>query len=222
MSKKAMRAKKAGAYINGLYCITAEPFSKGRDNLDVVREMLAGGAKVVQYREKDMPMQKQFAQCQVLREMTREADALFVIDDHVDLALAVNADCIHIGQTDLPIEAVRKLVGETMLIGLSTHSIEQARDAVARGADYIGVGPIFETHTKADVSAPVGYAYLDAVVREISLPFVAIGGIKKHNLSDVLSHGAACAALVTEIVEAPDICGMVDDLCTIFSNRINR
>lgn len=222
MSEKARRAEKAAAYINGLYCITAEPFSNGRDNLEVVREMLAGGAKVVQYREKDMPMQKQFAQCQVLREMTREADALFVIDDHVDLALAVNADCIHIGQTDLPIEAVRKLVGETMLIGLSTHSIEQAQDAVARGADYIGVGPIFETHTKADVSAPVGYAYLDAVVREISLPFVAIGGIKKHNLSDVLSHGAACAALVTEIVEAPDICGMVGDLCTIFSNRNNR
>lgn len=222
MSGKIMRAEKAAAYISGLYCITAEPFSKGRNNLDVVREMLAGGAKVVQYREKNMPMQKQYAQCQILREMTRQAGALFVIDDHVDLAIAVKADCIHIGQTDLPIEAVRKLVGETMLIGLSTHSIEQARDAVARGADYIGVGPIFETHTKADVSAPVGYAYLDAVVREISLPFVAIGGIKKHNLSDVLSHGAACAALVTEIVEAPDIRGMVGDLCTIFSDRNNR
>lgn len=218
MSAKTERAEKTATFIHGLYCITAEPFSKGRNNIDVVRDMLAGGAKVVQYREKDMPMQRQYAQCQTLRNMTREAGALFVIDDHVDLAMAVGADCIHIGQTDLPIEAVRALVGEDMLIGLSTHNIGQARDAVARGADYIGVGPIFETHTKADVSAPVGFSYLDEVVREISLPFVAIGGIKKHNLSTVLSHGATCAALVTEIVQTSDIAGVVKDLRSIFSD----
>lgn len=218
MSAQAKRAEKASAYINGLYCITAEPLSNGRDNIQVVRDMLAGGAQVIQYREKDMPMLKQYEQCQVLRKMTQEAGALFVIDDHVHLALAVGADCIHIGQTDLPIEAVRRLVGEQMLIGLSTHNIDQARGAVARGADYIGVGPIFETHTKADVTAPVGYAYLDQVVKEIPLPFVAIGGIKKHNLADVMAHGAACAALVTEIVQAPDIAGTVHDLRTIFSD----
>lgn len=217
MSAQAKRAEKVAAYLNGLYCITAEPLSCGRKNLDVVRAMLAGGAKVVQYREKDMPMQRQYEQCLKLREMTREANALLIVNDHVHLAMAVGADGVHIGQTDLPIEAVRALVGAEMLIGLSTHDIGQARDAVARGADYIGVGPIFETHTKSDVVAPVGFAYLDAVVREIRLPFVAIGGIKQHNLPDVLTHGAACAALVTEIVQAPDISGMVKELRQIFS-----
>lgn len=217
MSAKTNRAEKAAAYINGLYCITAEPLSNGRDNLDVVCAMLAGGAKVVQYREKDMPMLRQYEQCVKLREMTREAGALLFIDDHVHLAMAVKADGVHIGQTDLPIQAVRKLVGDDMLIGLSTHDIGQARDAVTRGADYIGVGPIFETHTKSDVVAPVGFAYLDAVVREIRLPFVAIGGIKRHSLPDVLAHGAACAALVTEIVQAPDITEMVTELRHIFS-----
>lgn len=218
MNAETKRTEKTAAFLKGLYCITAERFSKGRDNLSVVRDMLAGGAKVIQYREKDMPMQKQYAQCLRLREMTREAGALLIIDDHADLAMAVEADGIHVGQTDLPIEAVRALVGKDMIIGLSTHDIGQAKDAAARGADYIGVGPIFETHTKADVSAPVGFAYLDDVAAGIRLPFVAIGGIKRHNLPEVLAHGASCAALVTEIVEAPDITGMVADLRHTFSH----
>ncbi|HCC00140.1 MAG TPA: thiamine phosphate synthase [Ruminococcaceae bacterium] len=210
------RLQKVHRFIKGLYCITAERFSKGRDNLEVVREMLAGGTKVIQYREKDMPMDRQYAQCLSIREMTKKADALFLIDDHIDLAIAVQADGVHIGQNDLPIEAVRNLVGNEMLIGVSTHSIEQARNAVTRGADYIGVGPIFETHTKTNVIAPVGLSYLDAVTKEINLPFVAIGGIKKHNLPTVLAHGANCTALVTEIVEAQNIHEQVNELQRLF------
>lgn len=117
----------------------------------------------------------------------------------------VKADGVHIGQEDLPIEKVRELVGTDMIIGLSTHSPEQAQDAVARGADYIGVGPIFKTHTKKDVCEPVGLQYLGYVAKNLSIPFVAIGGIKEYNIREVKDRGAKCICMVTEIVGAEDI-----------------
>ena len=127
----------------------------------------------------------------------------------MDLAILAEADGVHIGQEDFPLPAVRQLVGPKMCIGLSTHSPEQARAAVAVGADYIGVGPIFATRTKEDVVAPVGFDYLDWVAANISIPFVAIGGIKEHNITDVARHGARCCALVSELVGAPDIAAKV-------------
>lgn len=191
----------------GLYGLTAEKFSLGRPNAEVVRAMLDAGVRIIQYREKTKKMGAKFEECLALRAMTREYGAAFIVNDDIDLALLVDADGVHVGQEDLPVAAVRRLVGADRAIGLSTHSPEQARAAVAAGADYIGVGPIFATRTKDDVCAPVGLSYLDYVVREIGLPFVAIGGIKEHNLSEVAGHGARCAALVTEIVGARDIAG---------------
>ena len=189
----------------GLYGLTAEKFSLGRNNVDVVRAMLDAGVRLVQYREKTKKMGAKYEECLQLRAMTREAGAAFIVNDDIDLALLVGADGVHVGQEDLPVGAVRTLVGEKMAIGLSTHSPEQARAAEAHGADYIGVGPIFATQTKDDVCAPVGLEYLDFVVREIDLPFVAIGGIKEHNLAEVAAHDARCLALVTEITQAQDI-----------------
>lgn len=189
----------------GLYCLTAEKFSQGRSNADVVAAMLDAGVRIIQYREKTKKMGLKYEECLHLRAMTREAGAAFIVNDDIDLALLVGADGVHVGQEDLPVGAVRTLVGEKMAIGLSTHSPQQARAAVAHCADYIGVGPIFATKTKDDVCAPVGLEYLDFVVREIDLPFVAIGGIKEHNLAEVAAHGARCLALVTEITQAQDI-----------------
>lgn len=189
----------------GLYGLTAEKFSLGRSNADVVQAMLDAGIRLVQYREKTKKMGKKLEECLLLRDLTRKAGAAFIINDNIDLALLVEADGVHVGQDDLPVAAVRRLVGENMAIGLSTHSAEEAKAAQTQGADYIGVGPIFATQTKDDVCAPVGLEYLDFVVREMDIPFVAIGGIKEHNLPDVAAHGARCIALVTEIVEAPDI-----------------
>jgi thiamine-phosphate pyrophosphorylase len=189
----------------GLYGLTAEKFSLGRSNADVVAAMLDAGVRIIQYREKTKKMGLKYEECLRLRAMTREAGAAFIVNDDIDLALLVGADGVHVGQEDLPVAAVRTLVGEKMAIGLSTHSPQQARAAVAHGADYIGVGPIFATQTKDDVCAPVGLEYLDFVVREIDLPFVAIGGIKEHNLAEVAAHGARCLALVTEITQAQDI-----------------
>lgn len=193
----------------GIYGLTAEKFSLGRSNPDVVRTMLDAGVRIVQYREKTKKMGAKYEECLALRAMTREAGAAFIVNDDIDLALLVDADGVHVGQEDLPLAAVRSLVGEGRAIGLSTHSPDQARAAVAAGADYIGVGPIYATQTKDDVCAPVGLSYLDFVVREIGLPFVAIGGIKEHNLAEVAGRGARCTALVTEIVGVPDLRGKV-------------
>ena len=201
---------------NGLYGITAHELSNGRDNMTVARAMLDGGLRILQYREKDMKKRQQYEECLELRRLTHEYDALFIINDHPDIALAVEADGVHIGQDDLPLEEVRRLVGERMLIGLSTHSPAQAEDAVRRGADYIGVGPLFATKTKKDVCAPVGFEYLDYVAAKIPLPFVAIGGIKEHNLPQVLQHGATCACLVSDIVGADDIAAKVEALLKLW------
>jgi thiamine-phosphate pyrophosphorylase len=193
----------------GLYGLTAEKFSLGRGNEEVVRAMLESGIRIIQYREKTKKMGLKYEECLRLRAMARDAGAAFIVNDDIDLALLTGADGVHVGQEDLPLDAVRTLVGGSMAIGLSTHSPEQALAAEARGADYIGVGPIFATRTKEDVCAPVGIEYLDFVVRQSSLPFVAIGGIKERNLGEVAAHGARCVALVTEITEAEDIRGKI-------------
>jgi thiamine-phosphate pyrophosphorylase len=188
-----------------LYCITGEEHSMGRSTVEVVKEMLESGVKIIQYREKHKTERQKYIDCTRLRQLTKSVGAIFIVNDDRDIALAVKADGIHIGQDDMPIEAVRSLVGKTVIIGLSTHSPEQARDALERGADYIGVGPIYSTKTKENVCAPTGIEYLDYIVDNINIPFVAIGGIKLHNIDEVMNHGAKCLALVTEIVGAPNI-----------------
>ncbi len=195
-----------------IYCLTGEKFSLGRSNIDVVREMLDSGIKLVQYREKEKKMGAKYEECLVIRDMTRQAGAAFIVNDDIELARLVGADGVHIGQEDLPVEAVRRLVGDEMAIGLSTHSPAEARDAVKRGADYIGVGPIFKTYTKEDVVDPVGFEYLEYVVNNVDIPFVAIGGIKEHNIGEVIRRGASCVALVTEIVGEENINGKINAL----------
>lgn len=195
-----------------LYGLTAEEYSLGRGNIEVVEQLIAAGIKVIQYREKDKKAGKMYDECKLIREITKQADVTFIINDYVDLALAVEADGVHIGQDDLPPEEVRRLVGDKMVIGLSTHSPAQANAAAAGVADYIGVGPIFSTKTKKDVCDPVGLAYLDYVAKNIDIPFVAIGGIKEYNINVVRKHGARIVALVTEIVGATDIPAKVQQI----------
>lgn len=199
---------------NALYALTDAGLSLGRPTVDVVRALLDAGIKIIQYREKDKKAGERLEECRVIRRLTREADACFIVNDHVDLALLVEADGVHVGQDDLPVPDVRRLVGPEMIIGLSTHSPEQARAAVAVGADYIGVGPLFATKTKKDVCAPVSLDYLDWVVANMSLPHVAIGGIKAHNVAEVVRHGARCCALVSELVGAPDIAAKIAEVRT--------
>lgn len=196
---------KKRALPQGLYALTSEPHSLGRSNIEVAREILKAGVKILQYREKTKKHKAMLEECLAIREMAREAGALFIVNDHLDIAVAIDADGVHVGQDDLPVPLVRNIVGPSRIIGLSTHSPEQAQAAVAAGVDYIGVGPIYATQTKTDVCEPVGLEYLKYVVAHIDIPFVAIGGIKEHNVKDVVDAGAQTVALVTEIVGAENI-----------------
>jgi thiamine-phosphate pyrophosphorylase len=204
----------------GIYAITAEKFSQGRSNIQVVKEMIRGGVTVIQYREKhtDKTIREIFEECKQIRDITREHDVLFIVNDFVDIAMLVDADGVHVGQDDLPVDQVRTLVGDK-IIGLSTHSPEQAQKALEIGADYIGVGPIFETHTKDNVCDPVGMGYLEHVIAQVPIPFVAIGGIKEHNILDICQRGAKTICLVTDIVGADDIAAKVKRLRNILDEN---
>ncbi|MBP3951232.1 thiamine phosphate synthase [Bacillus suaedae] len=187
-----------------LYAITGEEFHQGKSLLDVMEEAILGGVDIIQLRDKTSSKKEVFEKAKQLRELTKKHNVTFIVNDHIDVALAVDADGIHIGQDDLPIQEARKLVGDK-IIGLSTHHIEEARLAEAEGADYIGVGPIFETKSKVDVVDPVTTEYIRQVSSEIKIPFVAIGGIKLHNVDQVLAAGATRICMISEIVGAEDI-----------------
>jgi len=203
-----------------IYGITAEEYSLGRSNIEVVARMIEAGIKIIQYREKEKSDRKKYEECLKIRKMTQDAGVTFIVNDHVDLAVLVGADGIHLGQDDFPPNMVRELTGNKIIIGLSTHSPAQAKAAMNLDVDYIGVGPIFATNTKKDVCAPVGLEYLEYIVKNISLPFVAIGGIKEHNITEVCKRGARCIALVTEIVGAPDIVAKVKSLRTGIERKL--
>ncbi|MBN2790102.1 MAG: thiamine phosphate synthase [Candidatus Delongbacteria bacterium] len=190
----------------GIYGLTAEKYSKGRSNIEVVKEMIKGGIKIIQYREKeeDRSRKEMLIECLKIRELTKEKNVVFIVNDHLDIAILSKADGIHLGQDDLSVQEIKKINGN-LIIGVSTHTPEQAQKAIADGADYIGVGPIFKTSTKKNVCDPVGLEYLDYVVKNTDIPFVAIGGIKEDNIHQVIEKGAKSIALVTEIVGSYDI-----------------
>lgn len=208
-----MRAGMEQFINNPIYTITAEAMSNGRDNIEVVGQMLKAGIKFIQYREKTKPALDRYNECLKLRQMTRDNGAIFIIDDFIDLAMAVDADGVHIGQTDLPAQVVRQLIGNDKIIGLSTHSEEQLQKANMLGdiIDYIGVGPVYATQTKKN-AVPVGFSYVEYATKNSKHPFVAIGGIKEHNISDVAAHGAKTFAIVSEIVGADDIVSKINSI----------
>ena len=195
-----------------IYGITDSALSLGRPVSLVVDLLLRAGIRIIQYREKEKAAGAMLEECRHLRAMTKEAGAFFIVNDHVTIAALVGADGVHVGQDDLPVAAARAIVGKDCIIGLSTHSPQQAEKAAADGADYIGVGPLYATRTKKDVCDPVGLEYLDYAVHNVKLPFVAIGGIKRHNIGDVVRRGARCCCLVSELVGAPDILARVAEV----------
>lgn len=188
----------------GIYGITGEKFANGKTNIECVEAMIKGGIKIIQYREKNKSMGKKLEEARAIREICRKNNVVFIVNDNIDLALLVDADGVHVGQDDLPPSEVRKLIGDNKIIGLSTHSPEQGKKAFENpDVDYIGVGPIFPTTTKD--TAPVGLEYLDYVVENLNIPFVAIGGIKEHNIDRIIERGAKRICLVSDIVGAPNI-----------------
>jgi thiamine-phosphate pyrophosphorylase len=168
-----------------------------------VRAALAGGVQIVQLREKEMPDRRWLEVARRVRAWTREAGALFMVNDRADLAVAADADGVHMGQDELPVKEARAIVGPRRLVGVSTHTLEQARQAVLDGADYLGVGPVFPSATKS-FDALAGLAFVREVAAEISLPWFAIGGINAENIAGVVDAGASRIAVSQAVLSADD------------------
>src|ERR1700716_515283 len=186
-----------------LYLITGDQGDEA-DTAGIVEAALKGGASVIQLRKKTMPKGDQYTIGLALRRLTRLHGALLIVNDHADIAIAVDADGVHLGQDDLPPSVVRELPGfRGRLIGRSTHSLEQARAAMDEGADYIAVGPVFPTPTKAGRPA-VGTSLVSEVAAIADRPFVAVGGIDHDNAATVVGAGARALAVVRAVYDAVD------------------
>ena len=186
-----------------LYVITGDRGDEV-ETARIVEAALDGGATVIQLRKKSMPMLEQYRLALALRTLTRAHEALLIINDHADLAVAADADGVHLGQDDLPPAAVRALPGfDGRLIGRSTHSLAQAQLAVREGADYVAVGPVYPTPTKEGRPA-VGTGLVARVAGVIDRPFVAVGGIDLGNAPAVIDAGAPAVAVVRAVYDAPD------------------
>lgn len=195
----------------GLYVILDPTACCNRPLLDVLRVSATAGAKIFQYRNKTASMKTAYAEALPLRTMAHELGALFIVNDRCDLALAVDADGVHLGQGDLPLELARKVMGPDKLIGISTHSREQVAAATAGGPNYLGFGPIFTPGSKLDHDPIVGLEGLRAIRPLTALPIFAIGGITADHAEEVIRAGADGVAVISAILKAPDIVQAVTD-----------
>ncbi len=197
-----------------LYAIVDPEQTGGRPVASVIDAMLAGGVSVLQLRVKDLPADEFLRLALTARERTARAGCLLIVNDRVDIALAAQADGVHLGQEDLPLEAARPLVGEK-LIGISTHSPEQAEAAERGGADYIGFGPMFPTRTKETGYASQGPAMLASVRQRVRIPIVAIGGITAENVAQTWNSGADAAAIISYLTRGDDVTARVKEILAI-------
>jgi thiamine-phosphate pyrophosphorylase len=186
-----------------LYVILDRAASGGRDLAEILDAVIAGGARMVQLREKTWPSGQLLPLAERLRARCRQAGVTFVMNDRVDLAVALEADGVHLGQDDLPPRLARPLLRPGMILGVSTHSVEQARRAQADGADYVAVGAMFPTRTKPDFEL-VGPALVRAVRPEVRVPLVGIGGVTPGNAGEVIRAGADGVAVISAVCAAPD------------------
>jgi thiamine-phosphate pyrophosphorylase len=194
-----------------LYPVTCAGLSAGRTNLEVVEAVISGGARIVQYREKNLSDGERFSQALAMRKLTARTGALLIINDRIDVALAAGADGVHLGQGDLPVAAARQLAPE-LLIGASTHSLDDAITAQEAGADYVNIGPIFPTTTKEGLQDFLGPEAVAEIGPRLNVPFTVMGGITAGNMKEVLVRGARRIAVVTAVTEAADIAAAVRSL----------
>lgn len=186
-----------------LYVVLDRTAARGRDLVELLALALAGGSRMIQLREKEWPSGRVMPLAEKLRAACAAAGATFIVNDRVDLALAVGADGVHLGQDDLPARAARPLLRPGMILGISTHSVEQARAAQADGADYVAVGSMFATTSKADFQL-VGPDLMRKLRGEIRVPLVGIGGITPDNVSEVIQAGADGVAVISAVCAAAD------------------
>jgi thiamine-phosphate diphosphorylase len=189
--------------ISGLYAIIDPSACRGRNPVEVARLALEGGASVLQWRDKRRDKGEQLPDVRAVRELCRGAGGLLIVNDHADLAMAVDADGVHVGQKDLPVDVVRRLVGDAMIVGASTNLIDEARRAEESGASYVAVGSIFPTASK-DVTRPASVDRLREVRAAVRLPIVAIGGIDRSNIALIIEAGADAAAVISAVCGSHD------------------
>jgi thiamine-phosphate pyrophosphorylase len=181
-------------YKFGAYVITS------KDHMEIARQACRGGAKVIQYRDKTSSRQEMLNVADSIRKITKEFGSLFIVNDFIDIALMCGADGVHLGQDDIPLARAREITPDGFIIGISTHSYEQALNAEKSGSDYIGIGPVFATPTKESYT-PIGFTVVREVISNVSIPVVAIGGINIGNIEELVDIGVRNVAMVREFQE---------------------
>ncbi len=212
--------RKAAFEAVDIYPVTCERLSAGRSDLEVLEGVIAGGARIIQLREKDLSERDFYRLAEKFREMTAPAGVLLIVNDRVDVAMAVGADGVHLGQDDFPVQAARRIAPD-LLIGASTHDLEEALRAQDEGADYVNIGPIFLTGTKEGVRRFLGPEEIGRIAPRLAVPFTVMGGIKESNIGPVLAAGARRVAVVTAITQATDIAEAVRRFRTIIGKSGN-
>jgi thiamine-phosphate pyrophosphorylase len=189
----------------GLYVVTDEKLSIGLTHAQIAERALAGGADVIQLRDKRLEGRRLVEHARAIRKLTRKAGKLFIVNDRLDIALASGADGVHLGQEDLALADARSIAPKGFLIGFTVHDVREAKEAQKAGADYLGLSPIFSTGSKSDAGDACGLDVLRDVKRAVSLPVVAIGGINLANARSVLEAGADGLAVISAVVSQPDV-----------------
>jgi thiamine-phosphate pyrophosphorylase len=196
----------AATHSFGTYLVTQSSRSEGRSTPEIVSAAIAGGVDVVQLREKHTPVRERFDVGTRVRELTREAGVPLVVNDRIDLAVAIDADGVHLGDDDLPIDVARAQLGESAIVGRSVSTVEGARRAEAAGADYLGVGAVYRTDSKEtrEEESEIGLDRVSAVCDAVSIPVVGIGGVTHERAADVVAAGADGVAVISAITAAED------------------
>jgi thiamine-phosphate pyrophosphorylase len=200
---KLLRQDKTGQ-LTGLYAVIDSEVLGGRRHIEVAEELIRGGAKIIQFRDKSRDKSERLSITQGLRDLCSRHSALFIVNDYIGLALATDADGLHLGQKDLPVSVARKILAIDKIIGCSVTTVDQATKAQSDGADYIAAGSIYPTSSK-EGAVVVGLEGLRQIKQAVSLPVVAIGGINKDNAAEVLAAGADSVAVISAILKAEDI-----------------
>jgi thiamine-phosphate pyrophosphorylase len=198
-----MTWKKKLLSCRGLYLVTDKKALKGRDMIHAVSRSLDAGVEIIQFRDKESSDRDFFETGKKIKKLTEGKKVLFIVNDRVDMAVALGADGVHLGQDDIPVEKAREALGKNKIIGLSTHSLEQIREAAEKGLDYVAVGPVFATPTKPGYKA-VGLELVAKAKKELNIPVVGIGGINESNINEVMNAGADKAAIVRAVLSADD------------------
>ncbi len=200
-----------------LHVLTDRALSRGRTDAVIAEAALSGGASVIQLRAKNDTGAVLVGTGHILRTITRMHGGLLIVDDRIDIALIVDADGAHVGQDDIPARAARRLLGPQRILGVSAHTVEEARRAEDDGADYVGFGPVFATATKGDAGPARGLDALRDACRALTIPVVAIGGITRWNAAEVIAAGASGLAVISVVVGADDVAGETGFLHNIVS-----